>query len=136
MSPEHLHILQHSLGADQYGRQPRGYRPNADDDFGCYRNRFVTDPKNADGQQCQHLVEMGFMHDHGPQSIAGGMHCYTITQAGYNAMRAASPPPPKLTRAQRTYRAYREVADLFPEGFAQFLRCRDLKKIIADYGHA
>lgn len=80
MNPTHLHILQHSLGVDQYGRNPAGYRPNSDDEFGCYRNRFVTDPTSPDGQQCQQLVTLGFMHDHGPQSIAGGMHCSLPTE--------------------------------------------------------
>ena len=51
-------------------------------------------------------------------------------------MRNASPHPPKLTRSQRTYRAFREVGDLFPDGFGQFLRSPDLKRMVADYGPA
>jgi len=134
MNPNHLHILQHSLGVDKHGRNP--HRPNSDDEFGCYRNRFITYPTSPDGQQCQELVNLGLMHNHGPQRLAGGMHCYTVTQAGYDAMRAASPLPPKLTRSQRTYRAYRAVADCFPDGFIQFLRSPDLKRMVESYGHA
>ena len=134
MNSTHLHILQHALGVDQYGRNP--HRPNSDDEFGCYRNLFITSPTCPDGLLCQELVALDHMHDHGPQRIAGGMHCYTVTQAGYDAMRAASPAPPKLTRGQRTYRAFREVGDLFPDGFAQFLRSPDLKRMVETYGHA
>ena len=119
MSPAHLHILQHSLGCDQHGRQAEGYRPNRDDEFGCYRNRYVTSPECPDGLHCQQLVAQGFMIDHGPQTIAGGMHCYAVTQAGYDAMRDASPPPPKLSRSKRRWQAFRELSDLMD--FQQYL---------------
>lgn len=136
MSPEHLHILQHTLGVDQYGRS--SHRPNSDDFHGCYRNRFITDPTCPDGQQCQQLVTLGYMSDYGPQRLAGGMHCYTVTDEGYDAMRAASPHPPKLTRSQRTYQAFREVGDLFsgPKRFEQFLKSPNFKQMVDSYGHA
>ena len=134
MNPEHLHILQHALGVNEYGQS--SHRPNSDDFHGCYRNRFITDPTCPDGQQCQQLVILGHMHDHGSQRLAGGMHCYTVTDAGYDAMRAASPRPPKLTRSQRTYKAYLQIGDLFPDGFGQFLNSPDLKGMVESYGHA
>lgn len=59
--------------------------------------------------------------------------CYSVTQAGYDAMRAASPPPPKLTRSQRTYRAYRQVSDLFPDGFLSFLQSPHFKRMVESY---
>lgn len=134
MNPNHLHILQHSLGCDQHGRPtPLGRTPNRDDEFGCYRNRYVTDATCPAGQQCQELVTLGYLYDHGPQSLAGGMNCYSVTQAGYDAMRAASPPPPKLTRSQRTYRAYRQVSDLFPDGFLSFLQSPHFKRMVESY---
>lgn len=137
MNPDLLHILQHSLGCDAYGRPtPLGRIPNHDDEFGCYRNRYVTSPDSPDGLKCQTLVQQGFMIDYGPQPIAGGMHCYSVTHQGFRAMKDASPTPPRLTRGQRTYKAYCEVADVFPGGFAQFLRSPDLKRMVADYGHA
>ena len=123
MPPDLLHILQHSLGCDQFGRPtPLGRIPNWDDEFGCYRNRFVTDPRSPDGQKCQQLVAQGFMNDHGAQRLAGGMHCYTVSQAGYDAMKAASPAPPKVSKAKHrwsAYRAMREVADIT---FEEYLR--------------
>jgi hypothetical protein len=47
--------------------------------------RYVTDP-DAD---IHLLVTFGYLQDHGAQSIAGGMHYYTITTLGKNALRKA-----------------------------------------------
>lgn len=123
MNPSHLHILQHSPGCDPHGRPtPLGRIPNHDDEFGCYRNRFVTDPTSPDGKHCQELVAQRLMHDHGAQSITGGMHCYSVTQAGYEAMKAASQPPPKISRSKRRWAAYREIRDALDMTFAEYLR--------------
>lgn len=132
MNPDLLHILQHSLGCDNHGRPtPLGRIPNHDDEFGCYRNRFVTDPTSPNGQQCQALVSLGYLHDHGPQRIAGGMHCYSVTQAGYEAMKAASPPPPKIPAAKRRYMAWRELADSM--SFREFLLWDGRRKYEAQF---
>lgn len=90
LTKEQLHILQHSLGVDEYGRGD------------MYRNRYVCDP-NA---EMDALVALGMMMDRGGQPIAGGMHCYQVTDAGKIAMRRESPRPPKLTRSQLRYRAF------------------------------
>lgn len=128
MTPEHLHILQHALGVNEYGQS--SHRPNSDDFHGCYRNRFITDPTCPDGLQCQQLVELGHMHDHGPQRIAGGMHCYAVTDSGYTAMKEASPNPPKLSRSKERYRRFLR-SDCF-DNFRDFLAYekaeRDAKK--------
>jgi len=94
MSPAQLHILQHSLGLDKHGQGT------------SYRNRFVTDPTCPDGILCTRLVALGLMRDYGPQSLAGGMHCYAVSPAGIDAVNFESPPPPKLTRSQRRYHAW------------------------------
>lgn len=94
LSSAQLHVLQHSLGVDQYGGGNQ------------YRNRFVTDPDCPDGALCRALVEMGLMKDHGTQSIAGGMHCYTVTPLGVDAVAFHSPVRPKLTRSKQRYRDY------------------------------
>jgi len=122
MNPNLLHILQHSLGCDQFGRSTSATPPCDEGDgcFGYYRNRFVTDPDCADGLGCTELVTLGMMHDHGAQSLAAGMHCYTVTQAGVQAMREHSPKPPKLTRSQERYRRYRDVSECF-KNFRAFL---------------
>jgi hypothetical protein len=94
LSSQQLHVLQHSLGVDEYG------------DGNQYRNRFVTDPGCPDGKLCCELVEMKMMKDHGPQTLAGGMHCYTVTPLGIDAMVLQSPVRPKLTRSKQRYRDY------------------------------
>ena len=107
LNAEELHILQHSLGLDRFGRGQ------------SYRNRFVTDPANPDGQKIQRLISLGYMADRGAQTLAGGMHCYMVTTAGVEAVALQSPKPPKLTASQRRWQRYRE-ADFF-ENFRQFL---------------
>jgi hypothetical protein len=82
-----LHILQHSLGVDRHGRGNQ------------YRNRFVTGPDCDSYADCQALVTLGFMTDHGVSSVTGGMHLFTVTPSGCKLV----PPAPKLTRNQRRY---------------------------------
>lgn len=94
MIATHLHILQHSLGVDKYGEGEQ------------YRNRYVCGPECDSFADCRALVDAGHMRDHGPQSMCGGMHCFTVTPAGIDAMMFASPKPPVLTRAQKRYRAF------------------------------
>ncbi len=97
LSPKQLHILQHSLGVDDYGQGRQ------------YRNHFVTGPESDDFADCRALVEMEFMKDHGPQNLTGGMHTFTVTPAGVDAVAFQSPvppPQPKLTRSQKRYRDY------------------------------
>ena len=107
MTPAHLHILQHSLGLDKHG-QGRSYR-----------NRFVTTPESNDGQACVSLVARGLMRDHGPQTLAGGMHCYTVSPNGVDHVALHSPPPPKLNRSQLRYRAFLNADS--GQTFAQFI---------------
>ena len=94
MTPEELHILQHSLGVDQHGRGS------------MYRNGFVTGPKSTDWDDCRHLAARGLMKDHGARAIIGGDHLFTVTELGVEEMRKACPQPPKLTRSQMRYRDY------------------------------
>jgi hypothetical protein len=93
-----LHILQHSLGLDQYGAGRQ------------YRNHFVTGPGGKDYEDCCSLVEMGSMKNHGTSAISGGSDCFTVTPAGidYVALNSPTrPPAPKLTRSQKRYQEYR-----------------------------
>ena len=94
ISPEQLHILQHSLGVDSYGEGKQ------------YRNHFATSPECPDGKRCQELVGLSLMKDHGPQALAGGMHCYTVTPLGVDAVAFKSPVRPKLSRSKQRYRDY------------------------------
>lgn len=67
ISAEELHVLRHSLGVGENGKNR------------SYRNRYVCDPEPLiDG-----LVVKGLMTDHGAYpSLYGGMHAYTVTDAG------------------------------------------------------
>jgi hypothetical protein len=95
---EHLHILQHSLGVDQYGDGPR------------YRNHFVTGPESLDHKVCLELVSLGFMQTVTVnEALTGGEDCFSVTRAGIEYMLRQSPvkpPEPKLTRGQKNYQAY------------------------------
>lgn len=94
LTPEQLHILQHSLGVDKYGHGRQ------------YRNHFATSPEGDDWNKCVELCRLGFMADGGPVTIWGGMHNFYVTDAGKKAVSEESPPPPKLTRSQRRYREF------------------------------
>lgn len=94
MNPDLLHILQHSLGVDQYGRGTQ------------YRNRFITGPGSIDFPKCQELVELGLMQNHGAWSITGGDYLFTVTDKGKIAMHRNSPEPPKLSASQQRYKQF------------------------------
>lgn len=92
MDSKHLHILQHSLGLDQYGRGT------------FYRNHFVTGEGSNDHANCMALVEAGYMGVRKNHPLAGGDDGFWVTEAGKRAVREHSPTPPKLTRDQQRYR--------------------------------
>jgi hypothetical protein len=105
LTPDQLHVLQHSLGVDKHGRGEH------------YRNRYVCDAGNP---VIGSLVASGLMEDWGAKSIASGMHWYVVTDDGKRAMFAQSPPPPKLTRSQQRWKRFVESGALdcgwsFPE---------------------
>lgn len=91
-----LHILQHSLGLDDYGQGKQ------------YRNHFVTGPDCDNWSMCMAHVEAGRMVRHGPRAIFGGAdsYCFVVTDKGRAFVISNSPQPPKLTRGQRTYRRF------------------------------
>jgi len=91
MNPKHLHILQHSLGVDQYGRGNQ------------YRNHYAVGPGCDGFEDCRELVDLGFMQDHGAQEMWGNMHGFTVTESGKQAMEKASPPPPKISPGRKRY---------------------------------
>ena len=93
-SPEELHILQHSLGVDKHGQGRQ------------YRNAYVVGPGSDGFDTCQGLARAGLMRDCGPQAMNGGMHTYTVTDIGRIVMARDSEPAPKLTAAQKRYRAW------------------------------
>ena len=102
MTPNHLHILQHSLGCDEYGRSERIYPDEGDGRMGFYRNRYVCDPE----PDLIELCRLGYMKDCGPMEIAANMHCYMVTREGREAMYRESPAPPKVSLSRQRYLDY------------------------------
>ena len=94
VSVEGLHILQHSLGLDQYGQG----RP--------YRNHFCTGPGSDDYSTCQELVRHGLMTCTKGNAISGGDSVFRVNEAGREHVALYSPAQPKLTRSQRNYQDF------------------------------
>lgn len=104
-----LHILQHSLGVDQYGQGEQ------------YRNRFVTGEGSTDHPTCMALVDAGLMTRHDGSSLPfGGMDLFYVTDAGKAFVAQNSPEPPKLTRSQQRYRRYLDADS--SASFGEWLR--------------
>jgi hypothetical protein len=91
MTTQQLHILQHSLGVDQYGQGD------------MYRNHFCAG--GDDETVCRELIALGYMKQHATTEVFPDFNC-SVTEAGKAAMRAESPRPPKLTRSQKRYREF------------------------------
>ena len=89
---DRLHVLQHSLGLDDYG-QGAGHR-----------NYFVTSEGTDDWPVCVAAVADGLMTQTKGDAITGGGDVFRVTPAGMVWVQEHSPKAPKLTRAQRTYR--------------------------------
>jgi hypothetical protein len=92
LTKEQLQILQHSIGADQYGI------PKHD------RNHYC--PGGDDVNVCRSLVGIGLMIEHKASSMSGGCPVFTVTRDGKSAVCNESPKPSRLTRSQRRYQAY------------------------------
>lgn len=93
-----LHVLQHVLGRDEYGRNPNR-RPD-------YRNHFCAGEGSADFDMCREAVSRGLMKEHPPREISGGDYIFVVTDAGKAYVVEHSPPEPKRTRAQDRYRRF------------------------------
>jgi len=90
---ERLHILQHSLGLNQYGEGNQ------------YRNRYVCGPGNYSYDHCLLLVEQGLMvRKWSGNELTGGDDLFMVTAKGIDYVALNSPPAPKLTRSQQRYR--------------------------------
>lgn len=110
MTPQQLHILQHSLGVDRFGQGPQ------------YRNHFCTGEGSLDHPDCMALVELGFMRRRATVEMFGGDDMFHVTADGVAAMMAKSPVPPDLTRAQKRYRRFLDLDSSM--SFGEFLRSK------------
>ncbi len=85
--------------------------------------RYLTGDGSRDYAVCIELAALGWLRDHGPQTLTNGDHYYTTTPSGRQALnehRAALPQPKPLTKSQRRYRRYLSVGDCF-RSFRHFL---------------
>jgi hypothetical protein len=94
MTGAQLHILQHALGVDQYGRGRQ------------YRCHFVTGEGSDDHADCVALTEAGLMTRRAGNALTGDMDAFFVTDDGRAYVVEHSPAPPKLTRGQQRYSAY------------------------------
>jgi hypothetical protein len=108
---EHLHILQHSLGLDEYGQGRQ------------YRNHFVTGPGSKDWDACRALTDAGLMTENkGHALLPVGDSVFYVTPAGIDFVATNSPKPPKVSRNRRRYAAFMDLTDCCPDlTFKQFL---------------
>lgn len=120
MTARQLEILQHALGCDRYGQSARRRGEVFHPDYDPYsRNRFCAGA--GDETDCRALVEMGLMEEHPRTEWLPYFNC-SVTEAGIKAMRDASPAPPKKTRSQLRFEAYRRFSDAYECSFREFLR--------------
>jgi hypothetical protein len=99
MTPEQLHIIQHSLGCNKYGQNEAG-------GGGYYRDYYCVGLDNEKTlTDLRFLVSQGWMRE-GHKLNKGRDQYFHVTQLGISAMLGASPRPPKLTRDQKRYRDY------------------------------
>lgn len=117
-----LHILQHALGLDDYGRDSRGRPPRDIEE--PYRNRFVTSEDTKDWALCMEHHDAGRMTKHGPGALFGGStsYCFCVTETGLAFVRERSPKPPKQTRAQKRYDEWLDADSVLT--FGEWLKAR------------
>ncbi|ACI55741.1 hypothetical protein Rleg2_2467 [Rhizobium leguminosarum bv. trifolii WSM2304] len=113
MNPKLLHILQHTLGLDQYGRGT------------FYRNHFVTGEGSKDHADCMALVDLGFMAVRRNHPLSGGDDCFWATEEGKRAVVTESPAPPKLSRSKQRYLDF--LAYDGSMTFMEYIRWRDYR---------
>ncbi len=86
-APSLLHILQHTLGVDEYGQGRQ------------YRNHYVAG--GDDVRLCRELAALGYMKERPATVISGGDPWFCVTPAGVDAVALFSPPaPPPKKRTQ------------------------------------
>lgn len=106
--PTLLHILQHSLGLDEFGQG------------NPYRNHYVAGGEALD--ICRDAVTQGLMVEHAATDISGGSPWFHVTDAGKQYVAANSPKPPKKTASQKRYERFLTISDMCDVTFGEFLK--------------
>ena len=99
LGEKQLHILQHSLGLDRFGRGT------------FYRNHFVTGEGSMDHADCMALVHAGLMTMRKGHPLSGGDDVFWVTDRGKAAVVEQSPSPPKLSRSPDEWAELAEGGD-------------------------
>lgn len=121
MTPEQLHILQHSLGLDGHGRG------------NSYRNHYAAAPGCDGWDDLQRLCERGLMKDRGKISAWGDLHCFMVTRAGRSAVARLSPPPPKVKPGRQRWLDWLRVADAYyPMKFGEWIKRKLYRREVAE----
>jgi len=107
-----LHVLQHSLGRNQYGKNP-----NVRED---YRNHYCASEGHHSFAACREAVALGLMLEWTPSEISGGDYVFVVTYAGRAYVAEHSPAEPKRSRGQDRYRRY--LAADCGKSFCEWLR--------------
>jgi len=106
-----LHILQHSLGVDQFGRGNQ------------YRNHFVTGEDSTDHPTCMEATDGGLMTRHAGNTLTGDMDLFRITEAGKRYVAVNSPKPDRKQKNRDRYSRFLDLSDVMPDlTFGDFLR--------------
>lgn len=94
MNEKHLAILQHTIGADEFGKRRWD------------RNYFVTGEGTTDYPFCMELVGADLMVRCAGNAITCGDYVFYAKRIGMAYVAEHSKKPPKLTRAQIRYREW------------------------------
>lgn len=99
-----LHILQHSLGVDEYGEGSQ------------YRNHYVAG--GTDVALCRELAGLGYMNERPATVLSGGDPWFSVTPSGIDAVALFSPPPPPPKKRTQ----WHEYLDCdYQDSFGEFL---------------
>jgi hypothetical protein len=114
--PDMLHILQHSLGVDRFGR-------------GEYRNHFVTGEGSLDHPACMDAVSRGLMQRHPGNALTGEMDLFVVTEAGKQFVRDNVQKVDAKQRRKDRYSRFLDLSDVMPDlTFRDFLKRKELHK--------
>ncbi|MBF0339428.1 MAG: hypothetical protein HQL95_00515 [Magnetococcales bacterium] len=115
----HLHIIQHSLGRDQYGLLPSGVKEE-------FRNHYVIGPESNGYDDCTDLVDAGLMTRSPGGELLSGMDIFCVTESGRAFMVANSHKPEYISRskqrAKQKYQHYLAYSDFISIPFIDFLK--------------
>ena len=99
-----LHILQHSLGLDEFGQGSQ------------YRNHYCAG--GDDVVLCRDLAGLGYMKERPATVISGDCPWFSVTPSGIDAVALFSPPPPP----QKKRKQWHEYLDCdYADSFGEFL---------------